>query len=122
MERLRNSATLDDHGFVFDIDENDVIVNRYAPCLVFPDARYSVGVTRSSGQVKITAMRNPWREFDSLPLGEIFKKFGGGGHQRVGALILPQDRAQDAKQVLNQLLQELHKKDAAAEAVTIMHK
>jgi nanoRNase/pAp phosphatase (c-di-AMP/oligoRNAs hydrolase) len=52
-------------------------------------------------------MRNPWREFPSVPLGDIFSRFGGGGHQRVGALILPTERIADARAILDQILFEL---------------
>ncbi len=45
----------------------------------------SDGMIRTGGGAKITAMRNPWVEFPSVPLGEIFRRFGGGGHQRVAS-------------------------------------
>lgn len=70
---------------LFSIDASEGIVSRYAPFTVAPDARYSLGVMRTGDRAKLTAMRNPWREFESVPLGEIFSRFGGGGHQRVAS-------------------------------------
>jgi len=84
--RTHDGYTLtDDDILLFAIDDSGGIVSRYAPFTVAPDARYSLGAIRSGDRVKITAMRNPWRQFESVPLGDIFKTFGGGGHQRVAS-------------------------------------
>jgi hypothetical protein len=125
LQRFQNAARIDDHGIVvFDVksDDKDVIISRYAPYLLFPHARYSVGITRSSDGVKITGMRNPWREFASLPLGEIFKRFGGGGHQRVAALMLPRNRVSEAREVLEKLISEVHNNDAMSDVVATISK
>jgi nanoRNase/pAp phosphatase (c-di-AMP/oligoRNAs hydrolase) len=96
----------------FDIVQgDDEIISRYAPYHFYADARYSIGVIRSSKHVRISAMRNPWREFNSVPLGKIFEKHGGGGHQRVAALVVP-DAAQ-TKDVLNDLVEEIRRSDLA---------
>lgn len=58
-------------------------------------------------------MRNPWWDFSSLPLGRIFEKFGGGGHQRVGSLLLRRDRSQDATEIVKSLLHEMSTSDPA---------
>jgi nanoRNase/pAp phosphatase (c-di-AMP/oligoRNAs hydrolase) len=52
-------------------------------------------------------MRNPWRNFRSIPLGKTFAKFGGGGHERVGALQLPPSRRNRVRDVVNSLLSEM---------------
>lgn len=75
----------DDGILLFAVDGSDGIVSRYAPFTVAPGARYSLGVVTGGDVAKITAMRNPWLEFPSVPLGEIFRRFGGGGHQRVAS-------------------------------------
>ncbi len=101
----------DDEIVVFDVESTDVIVSRYAPYYFFPQARYSLGIVRSEAGARITAMRNPWREFPSTPLGRIFEKFGGGGHERVGALLLPGNGATKAKVILRQLFREIRKQN-----------
>jgi len=94
LERLRNAVHLNDQSIVvFDVDGDGVLVNRYAPFHFFPDARYSAGVVRSrdkcgQSRCKITAMRNPWIEFQSALLGQMCAVLGGGGHRRVGSIIL----------------------------------
>jgi hypothetical protein len=85
----------------------DISVNRYAPYLYFPRARYSVTLTRSESGPKITAMRNPWMDFESIDLGRIFSAYGGGGHQRVGSVLLKSDNSNDAGLVLNSIVEEI---------------
>jgi hypothetical protein len=90
LNRLKDSISVDDDGIaVFDIDSRDVAISRYAPYFFFPDARYSAGIVRSNSGTKITAMRNPWRDFRSVELGKIFERFGGGGHERVASVLIP---------------------------------
>jgi len=93
---------------VFDArPKGDQVISRYAPFKFKPKARYSIAVVRSPDGIRITAMRNPWRKFRSIPLGRAFAKFGGGGHQRVGAVQLPADRHNRVRDVVNSLLSEM---------------
>jgi hypothetical protein len=102
-ERLRSAIRLTDNEIaVFDVNTDDVLVNRYAPFVFYPKARYSAGVTRARGEAKITAMRNPWIDFPSAPLGEICVQLGGGGHRRVGSVLVGN---RDATELLNRLLE-----------------
>ena len=68
---------------------------------------------RSRGGAKITAMRNPWREFASVPLGRILEAVGGGGHHRVGAVALPPERVAEARAVLVRVLAEVRRRQEA---------
>lgn len=112
LERFADRSRLDQDGIaVFDVDSSDVIISRYAPYYFFPQARYSVGMVRSAKIAAITAMRNPWRDFPSVPLGEIFSRFGGGGHQRVAALVLTGQRRRDASLTLDQIIREIRKEE-----------
>ncbi len=112
LARLRNSIWVDDHGIaVFDVDSSGVAISRYAPYVFFPDARYSAGIVRSNGGAKITAMRNPWRDFSSVQLGRIFERFGGGGHERVGSVLVP--NTADARTTLDKIVDEMRSEDAA---------
>lgn len=105
LERLKQSLRLTDDGVaIFDVNEADVLINRYAPFYFYPDARYSAGIVRGKETAKLTAMRNPWREFPSAPLGEFCAAYGGGGHQRVGSIVLRPGEIQTASNVLTQLL------------------
>jgi hypothetical protein len=93
-ERLGQAIHLDNNEIaVFDVNADGVLVNRYAPFLFYPGARYSAGIIRSGGRAKITAMRNPWRDFPSAPLGEFCAELGGGGHRRVGSVVVGEEGA-----------------------------
>jgi len=85
----------------------DEMINRYSAYYFAPDARYSVGIIHSEEGTAITAMRNPWREFPSIELGKIFARFGGGGHQRVGAIFIPKNESQRVPDVVKSLLSQL---------------
>jgi len=92
---------------LFDYDASSGPVSRYAPYLFRPDARYSLGIMRTRTGAKITSMRNPWRSFKSVPLGRIFERFGGGGHERVASVQLPKDRASDAQALIGQIAEAI---------------
>ncbi len=112
LDRFKQAARIDHDGIVvFDVGTEGTFVSRYAPYYFFREARYSAGIMRWPGGAKITAMRNPWREFESVPLGEICAKLGGGGHRRVGSIALYGERITDANRLLNQLLSEIREKD-----------
>lgn len=107
LELFRERARLDDGVVVFDVDAADTIVPRYAPYYFFPEARYSAGMVRRGGSTTITAMRNPWRESAGVHLGKIFEPLGGGGHERVGSVVLRGVDTSRAEMVLDQLLNVL---------------
>ena len=110
LERLKHSIWVDDNGIVvFDVDSRGVAISRYAPYFFFPDARYSAGIVRSNHGTKITAMRNPWRDFPSVKLGKIFERFGGGGHERVGSVLIPDTL--DARTTLHKIVDQIRFED-----------
>lgn len=114
LDRLSQTVHLDGSDIaVFDVDSSDVLINRYSPYHFFPEARYSVGMVRTNDGIKITAMRNPWRQFPSVYLGKVFERFGGGGHRRVGSVLLKDSDARKAQRVLKRLLREIRKEEAS---------
>ena len=108
LDRFKAGARLEKDGIVvFDVDGKDTIISRYAPFYFFPEARYSAGIVRWEGVAKITVMRNPWREFEGVPLGSICEQVGGGGHRRVGSVVLRGERVVEAVGILNFVLSEI---------------
>lgn len=98
---------------IFEVQQtNNAIINRYSAYHFYPQARYSIGLIRSATGAKITAMRNPWLDFESVELGDIFKKYGGGGHKRVASLMLNADKAHE---VLAQIMQDIDAQNSAYE-------
>jgi hypothetical protein len=119
--RFREHTQLEDEIVTFDVTSSKRdIISRYAPYHFYSRARYSIGVVREpGGAAKITAMRNPWRNFESVHLGEILKEFGGGGHQRVGAVILRRARAGEAAAILRELVTEVRLQDTRETAPAV---
>jgi hypothetical protein len=111
LERLKLSFHESDRGiFVFDVTEDDdAIVSRYAPYMLDPQALYSVGTIRLPGELKITTMRNPWLDFPSVDLGRLCSEFGGGGHHRVGSILLRGPNAEHAPQIVRALVDRIHR-------------
>jgi hypothetical protein len=108
LKLFKTRARLDRGVVVFDVDAEDTIVPRYAPYYFFPGARYSAGIVRREGSTTITAMKNPWRESPGLHLGKIFEPLGGGGHERVGSVVLRGLDRSRAEVVFEKLLDVLH--------------
>jgi hypothetical protein len=104
LKRMQESIRVQDYTAIFEADTDGVLISRYAPYYFYPDALYSIGVTYSQNGIKITAMRNPWLHFESVNLGRFMRQFGGGGHQRVGSLILPKSRRAEVGAVISDLL------------------
>jgi len=88
--------------FVVDAPD-DAVVHRYAPYLFAREARYSVGLIRSPDRIRLSVMRNPWREFQSIHLGRLCARFGGGGHERVGSATFPPTDSRWAMEAMEQV-------------------
>lgn len=95
----------------------DEIVSRYAPYYFFPRARYSIAILRSESSVTITSMRNPWIDFRSVPIGKILEPFGGGGHLRVGSVIVPKNKAGLAGAIVDRLVAEMQSHSSAESVI-----
>ncbi len=105
LQRLKEVMYETENGIVrFDVDADNVLVSRYAPFYFYPTARYSAGIVRFGGKAKVTAMRNPWLEFSCAPLGDLCAVLGGGGHHRIGSVLVTD---QDPEEVLSRLLEKI---------------
>ena len=63
---------------------------RFAPFFLYPELNYAVTLIPTRAGNHITAASNPWNRPQSGPhLGELMKKFGGGGHKGVGGVNPP---------------------------------
>lgn len=116
---VRDSIQLDGGNIaVLDVEPpDDVTVNRYSPYVYFPNARYSVALTRSGSDAKLTAMRNPWRDFESIDLGAIVRNYGGGGHQRVGSVVIRSEDPRRPSDVLHHIVEAIRRCDREGAAM-----
>jgi hypothetical protein len=114
----RSIRLVDGDIAVFSTNETpSASINRYSPYVFFPNALYSVALVRAKGSFKITAMRNPWLHFESIELGQLFRKYGGGGHQRVASLIIPGRKTRDPHRILQDIVSDMRKQQLTSIAV-----
>ncbi len=71
------------------LDRETDALNKFIPYFFYPEATYTIAVTRSKARTKVSVGTNPWttRAPEKLVnLSEVCKRYGGGGHARVGAI------------------------------------
>jgi hypothetical protein len=109
IEAIRERARLDQGVVFFDlIDAGIDAHNKFIAYMLFPDCRYTVGLTRSPTRVKISIGSNPW---SSQPrthnIARICERHGGGGHPVVGAISLAADQVERARRIAADIVAEL---------------
>ena len=111
LELIRQRAELRAGVVDFDLTEGTVEgLNKFIPYFLYPEATYTVGLTRSAARVKISVGTNPWttRAPEQLVnLAQVCERFGGGGHARVGAISLRADELERGKQIATGIAAEL---------------
>jgi hypothetical protein len=106
---LKQRAEAQDGVVFFDVSDLDLEgCNKFIPYLLFPQARYSVGVSASATRAKISIGSNPWND-DSAEknLASLAEEFGGGGHPRVAAISLDPGDIARARQVAREIVARL---------------
>jgi len=82
--------------------------NKFIAYMLFPECRYTVGITRSPSRVKISVGSNPWSGVPRTHnLAEICERHGGGGHPVVGAISLAPDQVDRARAIASDIVKEL---------------
>lgn len=85
---LQQRAESRDGVVFFDVSADELEgYNKFIPYYLFPEARYSVGVSASATRAKVSVGSNPWREdAGEHNLASLCERYGGGGHPRVAAI------------------------------------
>jgi hypothetical protein len=112
---VKEHATLD-RGVVFvDLTGADVeAANKFVAYDLFPDARYTVVVTRDARRAKVSVGSNPWaRETRTHDISKLCERYGGGGHPVVGAVSLDPHRIDDARRIAGEIASALQDGRAA---------
>jgi len=93
----------------FDVSDLDLEgYNKFIPYLLFPDCRYSVGISSSATRAKISIGSNPWNPGAAEKnLASLAERFGGGGHPRVAAISLDPSELARAREVAREIAAEL---------------
>jgi hypothetical protein len=113
MKLIQERAELRDGVIYFDITDHPTEgLSKFIPYYYYPEATYTIGLSKSSFRTKISVGTNPWtnRSAKSLVnLAQICEQFGGGGHARVGAISFAADEEDKAREVALGIADQLRK-------------
>jgi hypothetical protein len=118
LQLIRSRAEERDGTIFFDITDNPLEgFNKFIPYYLFPNATYSIGLSKSSFRTKVAVGSNPWTKVDPakmVNLAAVCERYGGGGHARVGAISFPPDQADRARAAAAEIVAELRAKNPFA--------
>jgi hypothetical protein len=118
LELIRSRAEERDGTIFFDITDYPLEgFNKFIPYYLYPNATYSIGLSKSSFRTKVAVGSNPWTKADPatmVNLAQVCERYGGGGHARVGAVSFPPDREEQARAAAAEIVAELRQKNPLA--------
>jgi hypothetical protein len=101
---------------VVEIDLGDTSVeaaNKFIAYDLFPQATYTVVVSRDAMRTKVSVGSNPWaRERRRHDISRICERYGGGGHPVVGAVTLPPGTLPEARRIAAEIARTLRDETA----------
>jgi hypothetical protein len=109
LEVIRRKATLENGVVRFDlVDDGYEGFNKFIPYYLFPEATYSVALTRAPQRTKISVGSNPWAPRPRRHnIASICERYGGGGHAVVGAISFGTDEVDKARAAMGEIVAEL---------------
>jgi hypothetical protein len=109
LEAIRRKATFADGVVTFDlIDEGYEGFNKFIPYYLFPEASYTVALTRAPQRTKISVGSNPWAPRPRTHnIATLCERYGGGGHAVVGAISFAPNEVEEARAALREIVAEL---------------
>ena len=115
LELIRSRAEERDGTIFFDITDHPLEgFNKFIPYYLYPQATYSIGLSKSSFRTKVAVGSNPWTKADPakmVNLAQVCERYGGGGHARVGAISFPPDQEEKARAAAAEIVAELRAKN-----------
>ena len=118
---IRERAVLKEEVIFFDLlDRETEALSKFIPYFLYPEATYTIAVTRSRARTKISVGTNPWTPLPPeqlVNLAAICERFGGGGHARVGAISFGPDDSDLARTTAQGIAAELRTAVGQREAV-----
>lgn len=109
VELVKSHATV--KGNVVLVDLSPVVVDvaaKFVTYSLWPESAYSVVLSCSSSKCKISIGYNPWAPVERRHnIAAICERHGGGGHPVVGAISLPADQKERARQLAGEIAEEL---------------
>src|SRR2546429_3134300 len=109
LEAIRRKAIYDQGVVQFDlVDEGYEGFNKFIPYYLFPDATYTVALTRAPQRTKISVGSNPWAPRPRRHnIATICERYGGGGHAVVRAISFAPDEVEKGRAVMREIVAEL---------------
>ena len=109
LEAIRLKAVYQDGVVQFDlVDEGYEGFNKFIPYYLFPEATYTVALTRAPQRTKISVGSNPWAPRPRRHnIATICERYGGGGHAVVGAISFAPDEVEKGRAVMKEIVAEL---------------
>ncbi len=106
---IKRKATSEKDVIQFDlIDEGFEGFNKFIPYYLFPEATYTVALTRAPQRTKISVGSNPWAPRPRRHnIATICERYGGGGHAVVGAISFAPNEVEKARQAMREIVEEL---------------
>ncbi len=109
LEAVRRHAISHNGVVEFDlVDEGYEGFNKFIPYYLYPEATYTVALTRGSQRTKISVGSNPWAPRPRTHnIAKICERYGGGGHAVVGAISLRTDEVEKGRAIVKEIVAEL---------------
>ena len=109
LEAIKRKATFQNDLVQFDLVEGGLEgFNKFIPYYLFPEATYTVALTRAPQRTKISVGSNPWAPRPRRHnIATICERYGGGGHAVVGAISFAPDEVERARQAMREIVAEL---------------
>ncbi|PWT93515.1 MAG: phosphoesterase [Blastocatellia bacterium] len=109
LEAIKRKAHFANRVVQFDlVDEGYEGFNKFIPYYLFPEATYSVALTRGPQRTKISVGSNPWAPVPrSHNIAKICERYGGGGHAVVGAVSFKPEEVSEARAAVREIVEEL---------------
>jgi hypothetical protein len=109
LETIRRKATCENGIVQFDlVDEGYEGFNKFIPYYLFPEATYTVALSRAPQRTKISVGSNPWAPRPRTHnIATLCERYGGGGHAVVGAISFAPDEVEKGRAALREIVAEL---------------
>ena len=109
IDTVRTLARVEGGVVEVDLSESGIEgANKFIAYDLFPDARYTVVVSRDRKRSKVSVGSNPWsRTPRTHDIARICERYGGGGHPVVGGISLDPERLLDARRIAREIAEML---------------
>src|SRR5687767_10217965 len=109
LEAIKRKAACEHDVVAFDlVEEGFEGFNKFIPYYLFPEATYTVALTRAPKRTKISVGSNPWAPRPRRHnIASICERYGGGGHAVVGAISFAPGEIERGREVMREIVEEL---------------